>query len=155
MVTPTSPARPTAILVRPRSIVSAVPRCMTTVRPLSITMTGSNRMLAYFVALARESSTAPMISSQEESCRSCAATTHQAAAAMRQRDIASKVAKAPRNWVGPRAANSAAAVNAAHWPNSRLVVPHSRQVVTSMNASDSILAPASPPKCATMAASGG
>jgi hypothetical protein len=59
-------------------------------------ITGSNRPDAYFVALDRAIRAAPASTSRVESVRSRATTTHQAAALMRNKAIASYVAKAPR-----------------------------------------------------------
>ena len=117
-------------------------------------MVGSKSMLAYLVALASASNAALAITSKVESSRCSAATTHQVAAARRKSDIASYVANAPRNWVGPRAANNAAARNPAQRPKSRVATPHSRMLAPSMKASDSSLAPIRPPALAASAANG-
>ena len=65
------------------------------------------------------------------------------------------MAKAPRCNVGPSAANSAAAKNAARRPNSRLAVDHSVTVAPSMKMRDKIRAPVRPPTLLASAPMGG
>ncbi|HWG03345.1 MAG TPA: hypothetical protein VG164_16040 [Trebonia sp.] len=55
----------------------------------------------------------------------------------------------------PRPAYSAVANSAARRPNRLRVVPHSRQVTPSMNASDSSRAAVRPPRTSARPASGG
>src|SRR4051794_14070903 len=90
--------------------------------------TGSNSALAYLVAFASTSSAAAPSTRAPGSSRGPAATAAQAADARRNRDMASKVANAPRYWVEPTVANSAAAKKAAGRPASRVVIAHRRDV---------------------------
>ena len=69
--------------------------------------------------------------------------------------MASYVAKAPRNSVAARTPNRNAAKFAAPRLKSRLVMPCSRIVASSMNDSERRRAPASPPKWFASAPSGG
>ena len=60
--------------------------------------------------------------------------------------MASYVASAPRNCVGPSTANSAAAKNAARWPNSLDVTFHNRAVAPIMKMRLRKRAPMRPPR---------
>ena len=90
-----------------------------------------------------------------ESPWSLAAITHQAARLSMNSAMASYVAKAPRNCVGPSTANNAAAKKAARPPKRRVVLLQSSAVAPSMKARLSRRAPTSPPTLSASAPSGG
>jgi hypothetical protein len=119
------------------------------------TTTGSSSAEAYDVALASASTAPAAIIQAVASARSPARTTSQVARAVRNSDIASKVANEPRCSTGPDTANSAAAKNPAWRPYRREVAAHSSVVAPSMNASDSSRAAASPPRLSASAPAGG
>jgi len=129
-------------------------RCLA-VSNASAKMTGS-KMNDEYVVTSESTSAAAAASVHPVACRVRPARTEQQAAAdIRNKDIASKVASAPSCSVGPSSAHSPAAKKADLLPNSVLVVHQSIVVAPSIIIREKIRAAARPPRLSASAPSGG